>query len=267
MQHLIEWKDVKLKVLSPKTISDVYLASVRTVLKWAVENNRLQTNVAADVRLRVVKARRTREKGFTDVEAEAILRFARAYKPINLDNPANVELPQTTAAKRWTPFLSAFTGARISELTQLRKEDFRQEGDSIVMRITPDAGSVKSRQFRDVSLHRQLLQLGFMDFVHSSAAGPLFFLTKRRSASAILAQTVSGRVTRWLQESGLVPQGVGPSHGWRHRFKTVGQEEGIADRTLDAIQGHAGRTAGDKYGDVTVKAKARTIDKLPNYNL
>lgn len=267
MQNLIDWKDTKLGTLSPKTISDVYLASVRTVLKWAVENNRLDKNVAADVRLRVAKPRRTREKGFTDSEAVAILKFVRAYKPTLQDNPANMELPQTTAAKRWTPFLSAFTGARISELTQLRKEDFRREGDDIVMRITPDAGTVKSGQYRDVPLHRQLVQLGFMEFVEASAEGPLFFPAKRRSASAIPAQTVSGRVTKWLQDSGLIPEGVGPSHGWRHRFKTVGQEEGVADRTLDAIQGHAGRTAGDNYGDVTIKAKARAIEKLPDYAL
>ena len=36
---------------------------------------------------------------------------------------------------------------------------------------------------------------------------------------------------------------VAPMHGWRHRFKTVGMEAGIATRILDAIQGHAPRTA------------------------
>jgi site-specific recombinase XerD len=43
-------------------------------------------------------------------------------------------------------------------------------------------------------------------------------------------------------------------HGFRHRFKTIGLEAGISTRVLDAIQGHAARTAGDSYGDVTVKA-------------
>jgi site-specific recombinase XerD len=45
-------------------------------------------------------------------------------------------------------------------------------------------------------------------------------------------------------------------HGFRHRFKTIGLEAGISTRVLDAIQGHAARTAGDSYGDVTVKAMA-----------
>ncbi|OYR22261.1 hypothetical protein CEV33_4725 [Brucella grignonensis] len=34
---------------------------------------------------------------------------------------------------------------------------------------------------------------------------------------------------------------------------------------LDAICGHVGKTAGDNYGDVTVTAKARVINRFPNY--
>ena len=38
-------------------------------------------------------------------------------------------------------------------------------------------------------------------------------------------------------------------------------------RVIDAMQGHTGRTAGENYGDVTVIAKARVIDALPDYDL
>jgi hypothetical protein len=34
-------------------------------------------------------------------------------------------------------------------------------------------------------------------------------------------------------------------------------------RILDAIQGHGARTAGDSYGDVTVKAMAMAIERVP----
>ncbi len=54
------------------------------------------------------------------------------------------------AAKRWAPWLAAYTGARISELTQLRKEDVLVEGDIHFLRITPAAGLVKADQYRDV---------------------------------------------------------------------------------------------------------------------
>ena len=52
-------------------------------------------------------------------------------------------------------------------------------------------------------------------------------------------------------------------HGFRHRFKTVGMEASVPSRILDAIQGHAARTAGDSYGDVTVKAMAMAMERIP----
>lgn len=47
----------------------------------------------------------------------------------------------------------------------------------------------------------------------------------------------------------------------------AGLELEIAPRVIDAIQGHAGRTAGDNYGDVTLKARIGAIWKLPEYDL
>ena len=81
------------------------------------------------------------------------------------------------------------------------------------------------------------------------------------------ARVTSGRLSEWLNRNGLVPKGVQPSHGWRHRFKTLGRELGLSDRIVDAIQGHAGRTGGDGYGDVSILAMARVIDALPDYEL
>ncbi|MDF1600174.1 hypothetical protein PZ895_10335 [Mesorhizobium sp. YIM 152430] len=266
-QNLMDWRDARLKTLSAKTVGDVNLASVRTVLKWAVENDRLEENVAEKVRQQVPRKQLSREKGFTDQEALIILRAARNHKPTITDNAATTEHPATTAAKRWSPVLCAFSGARIGEIVQLRKEDFRKEGDVHVMRITPDAGTVKAGGYRDVPLHPQLIDMGFMDFVAASSGGPLFYPNRKGVKAASAARTVAGRISEWLQKLEIVPEGVSPSHGWRHRFKTVGREEGISDRTLDAIQGHAAKTAGDSYGDVTIRAKKAAIDKLPRYEI
>ena len=174
-------------------------------------------------------------------------------------------MPQTSAAKKWAPLICAFTGARISEVTQLRKKDIRIEGDIAVMRITPDAGKVKTRQYRDVPLHDQIIEKGFLEFVEGSADGPLFYPPMKGTRLADPAQTVSGRISNWLQKASVIPEGVSPNHGWRHAFKTVGREVEIDSRILDAIAGHAARTAGDDYGDVTILAKKRAIDRLPRF--
>lgn len=266
-KNLMDWRDEALKDLSPKTVADVYLAAVRTVLSLAVTNDRLPENVAQDVRQIAPNKVLTREQGFTLAEATKILKISVNYVPTQSNNPRTTESAQMSAAKKWAPLLCAFSGARISEITQLRKQDLRYEGDIVVMRITPAAGTVKSGNYRDVPLHPQVLDLGFMHFVDASGEGPLFFRSAKGKGSVQAARTVSGRISDWLRSLGVIPEGVAPSHGWRHRFKTVGLELGVSDRVLDAIQGHASRTAGDNYGDVTILARKAAIDRLPWFEL
>lgn len=52
---------------------------------------------------------------------------------------------------------------------------------------------------------------------------------------------------------------VAPNHAWRHRLKTISRDLGLDHRIIDAIQGHAPRTAGEDYGDTTVRAMALVI--------
>lgn len=258
-ENLLEWREALSETLSAKTIKDVYLAGVRAVLTWAKENGKIDDNPAADVRVRTPKAIRTREKGFTDAEALAILKLSRTYKP------GAKEGPTMTAVKQWLPILCAFTGARVAEIAQLRKEDVRQDGETAVIRITPDAGSVKTSVYRDVPLHQQIIDQGFLAFVKAAKDGPLFH--------DLLADPYEGarrngnRLSAWLAEKKVIPEGVQPNHAWRHRFKTIGREAEISDRVLDAIQGHAARTAGDSYGDVTIATKKKAIDRLKPYPL
>ncbi|MGP4752133.1 tyrosine-type recombinase/integrase [Agrobacterium pusense] len=262
---VLEWKDAKIKTLSPRTVKDVYLTAVNAVFNWAVSNDELTENPAGTVKLRVAQKVQNRPKGFTRDEATAILKFTLAYVPKQTDNPQTQEKPQTSAAKKWAPLICAFTGARISEITQLRKSDIRMEGEIPVMRITPDAGTVKTRKYRDVPLHSQIVEKGFLDFVNASPDGPLFYPPMNGKRTVDPAKTVSGRISNWLQKEKLIPDEVQPNHGWRHALKTTGREVEIDSRILDAITGHGSRTAGDDYGDVTVIAKKKAIDKLPSY--
>ncbi|WP_134682020.1 site-specific integrase [Paracoccus ravus] len=267
-RNLLDWRD-KLAVegKSPKTIADKYLASVRAIFRWAFENDRLSTNEAETVRQPIGKKQHSRERGYTTTEATAVLVASLQYRPAKSANPSNRESAHISAAKQWLPLLCAFTGARVTEMAQLRTEDIREEQCRWVLRVSPDAGSVKAGGYRDVPIHRQVVELGFIDFARSAKNGPLFHAGKTSSGYLKAARATAGRVSQWLQNSDLVPEGVQPSHGWRHRFKTQARELGQSDRIADAIQGHAGRSASDDYGDVSIVAKARLIDALPGYQI
>lgn len=266
-KNLLDWRDQLLVTLSAKTVSDMYLSAVRSLFQWAHDNERLPENPAATVKQPKPKTQRARESGYTDAEAVAVLKRTRSYEP-NADQYGRVrETPEAVNAKQWVPILCAFSGARVSEITQLRKEDVRQEGDRRVIRITPDAGTMKAGHFRDVPLHRQVIAEGFIRFVDAAENGPLFHNGKEPEKFAAKAVRMTNQVGTWLQESGLVPAGIWPNYAWRHRFKTQARDNGADIRVVDAIQGHAGRTASDGYGDVSLIAKARVIDALPDYPL
>ena len=257
----VRWKDHLLQDKSPKTVRDFYVATARAAFSWAVDNLHVKENPFAGMKVRFAKKTVNREKGFNDTEALEILKAARRYKG------GKKEHPTMTAAKRWSPVLAAYNGARIGELMQLRKEDVRENGGIRFLRITPEAGSVKSREFRDVPLHSHVIALGFWDFVKASAEGPLFYKDGVRKGVKPPAQIVGDRVASWVRSLKIIEGDVAPNHGWRHRLKSVGREIGMDGRVLDAIQGHAARTAGDDYGNVSLKAKQRAIEMLPTYDL
>lgn len=247
------------KVPSAKTVKDSDLSALKAVFDWAVRNGRCKENPATGVTIKLAKPPRLRSKGLTDDEAKALLSAARALKRGN-------EREKTFAAKRWVPWLFAFTGARVGELGQLRKQDVFQRDDIWIIRITPEAGTVKTNEAREIPLHQQVVDLGFPDFVAACADGHLFLNVEADANPLGALQGLKNRLAEFGRTI-VKDTNVAPNHGWRHRFKTVGMEAGIPPRILDAIQGQAARTVADTYGDVTLKTMAAEIWKLPYYHL
>jgi integrase len=241
--------------ISPRTVKDTDLGGLRAVFGWAVANHRLPSNPAVGITVKLSKPVKLRSKGFSDREATAILSAATNLKRAG-------EQPRTFAAKRWVPWLSAYMGARVGELAQLRKQDVRQEDGHWVITITPEAGTVKTNEARDVVIHPHLVEQGFVDFVAASPPGHLFLKVSKEGEVRGPLRGLKNRLAEFARAIVTDPN-VAPNHGWRHRFKTVGMKAGIAPRILDAIQGHAPSSAGDSYGDVTIGTQAAAIGRLP----
>jgi len=174
-EDVLRFKDHRLATINPRngkpisarTVNDSDLSGLKTVFEWAVRNRKMAANPAKGVTIKVGKRQKLRSKGLTDAEAIAILTVAAAHD-------VGREQPQTRAAKRWVPWLLAYTGARLGEIAQLRKQDLTQEGSHWAVTITPDAGTVKTNEARTVVLHEHLVELGFCAFVSAAPAGHLF---------------------------------------------------------------------------------------------
>ncbi|WKA29344.1 tyrosine-type recombinase/integrase [Bradyrhizobium roseum] len=241
---MLAFKDARLKVVTAKSLKDGDLPGIRSVFGWAVDNRKLTKNPADAVKVKSEKKKRTRSKGFTDDEAKAIFKACLGYvrKP--------KEDSKTAAAKRWAPLIAAYTGCRIAEALQLRKEDIRNESGHYIFDLNPLAGSIKSGSYRLVPVHQHLIELGLLSFIDGSDHGPLF------------AKGSYKRVTD-LVRTVATDERIQPNHAWRHRLKTISRNLGLDHRVVDCIQGHAARTSGEDYGDVTVTAMARVISAIP----
>ncbi len=236
------------------------------------------------------------EKGFTDTGAKAILRHALQYKR------GRTEKAKTAAANRWVPWLMAYSGARVGEVAQLRKQDVHRHAAGFwFLRLVPEAGTMKTNEARDVPLHFHLIEQGFIrDVVESAPDGHLFLDPRGATGSGsktagkpkrsrvrdgitggsgkaasrtddprgILGplQGLKNRLQEFVREIVRDPE-VQPQHGWRHRVKAVAFDVGIQERVIDEIQGHAPRHEGGRYGTVALETKQAAIERLPRYSV
>jgi integrase len=247
---------------APVTVHRIWLLACRTVFAFAVGKKLIGRNPFIGWNVTVPKKIRTREtKAFTELEIDTILHAASA---IDVRSKGG-------AAKRWCPWLAAYSGARMGELTQLRGVDIDIARHA--MTITPEAGTVKTKETRTVPLHDHLIEQGFLDYVKANGNGPLFCTepdgavragtaTKRVKARAVTARE---HLATWVRSLGVNDPELSPNHAWRHTFKAIGSRCQISDKTLDFIVGHAPATVGNKYGEPTLDDKTHELRKFPRY--
>lgn len=261
------WKDTLVTIKRRAvTVDAVWLPAAKTVFAWGVSQKHVRSNPFTSVKIDVPKAIVLREEGkaFKPEEAQVILRASTAITNTKDAFPR---------AKRWAMWLCAYSGARSGEITQLRGIDVTKRGGFYVMKLTPEAGSIKTSNARTVPLHEHLIAQGFIEFVRAQGDGPLFYNV--RAAKDAEADPLNpdqapsiktrGRLGYWVRELGITDPEVGPTHGWRHLFQQIADRVGIAEKISDRITGHAPASTGRKYGPATVEDMAEALKKFPRY--
>jgi integrase len=248
-----------------QTVATVWKTALKTVFAWAVGEKLIGRNPFTDVKISVPRRTVEREtKAFTSEEAETILAASLAYK-----TPKTVD----ERARRWVPWLCAYTGARAGEITQLRGSDILQRGADHFAKLSPSAGKMKTRTARTVPIHEHLVEQGFMSFVEAMGNGPLFYAPPRvRPAGEAEpvqspAERTRARLGDWVRSLGITDPELSPNHAWRHTFKARAERYGMSERYSDAITGHAPPTAGRAYGKPTPEDLAHAMRSFPRYTL
>jgi integrase len=252
---------------SAETVREAWLAASRSVFSWAARHKHVHKNPFIGIKVDVRRKARNREtKAFRPDEATIILTASLAY-----------EHPKTAhdRARRWAMWLCAYTGARSGEITQLRGIDVEQRGDFHVLKLTPDAGTIKTRKTRIVPIHEHIIEQGFLDMVRQVGTGPLFYnpaKTPRADVDPLKpsrspAATARAHLSTWVRKLGVKDPEVSPTHAWRHTFKQMAARTGISENVHDEITGHAPASEGRKYTTPTVEDMAAALKKFPRYDV
>ncbi|MDP4024160.1 hypothetical protein Q8W71_16140 [Methylobacterium sp. NEAU 140] len=248
--------------LSPRAARDVHKAALSSVYGWATTKATLtgiKANPAAGVGIKVVKARATRPKGLTDIEAHRLVEAALAVHVVEAQ-------PRTLpAARRWATLVCFYTGSRIGAVAQLRSEDVSVRPDGATIQFTPDAGEGIKGDARVVPVHPRLIELGFLTFVEAAPVGPLFYNpSQRRRADARISQgdLVARELAEWAGKIVAAPDLGKVLHAIRHRFMTCCRHAGIEEQYVEAIAGHAPGSQNREYGEFPIAVLARELLRL-----
>lgn len=266
-RDVVGYKDKRLEDISPKTgkpisartINDSELSGLKTVFGWGVKQHLIPDNPAKGIAVSYTRPVIARSKGFTDEEAVALLRHALNHRRVNN------ETEKIANAKRWVPWVCAYTGARVGEIVQMRKQDLIKRGGCWFIVITPDAFAVKGRQYRHIPIHPHLVETGFVVFVQSQTDGYLFLSPNAQGEVSGAWNAAKNRLQEFARQI-ITDLNVKPNHGWRHRFITLGRRHGMSQEIRRMITGHRGEGIDEQdYGDP--EGLYREICKLPAYKV
>jgi integrase len=243
LPELAEWgREHPAVVKVTATTVNKQLGAVQAVALWARDKGGM---VPDDVpwadpfsRMRLRAEEPTRES-FTPEELKAVF-----------GGPVFIEGARPTGGKGeaafWLPLLALFTGARHSELAGLTVENVDTEsfGAPVIM-ITKDRSRGKRLKTqgsqRAVPLHKELLRLGFLEFVSAvrdnyGANSWLFPEIAPDKAGALKGWT------KWFSRYIRDREVESPDkvfHSFRHGFKDALRAGGVGEDVIDALTDHS----------------------------
>lgn len=216
---------------------------------------------------------------FTDINPFKAIRFRKqrkdseaknAYTAKDLQKIFSTEIHAKRKFKHayyyWLPLLAILTGARLNELCQLYKSDICQREGIWVIQIDDRHEGQKLKNLtsrRIIPIHRQLIELGFIEYLHSIEHKRVFpELKDSRDGFGSAASKWYGRFKTKLGFS----RGH-DFHSFRHTVATQFKCKQVSHIAAGAILGHTlNNITYDRYGkelDVSQLQEVINLIELP----
>ena len=169
-------------------------------------------------------------------------------------------------ATYWLPVLALYHGFRAGELCQLDKADLVQREGIACLRIRPSfeddgAKSVKTAESEHiVPLHKEVIRLGFIEYVKTLKGAKMFPLIKPDSRGRW-----SGDYSKWF---GRYRRSIGLDQRWTdfhslcHGWKSVARGAEMPEDMHDEISGHDNASVDRSYGRYPIPVLKKHLDRV-----
>ncbi|MCA3190964.1 site-specific integrase [Cupriavidus sp.] len=238
-QTIIAYRDKLLDEGKAVGTINTRLSFIRILLGIAKDRGLVEINHADDTALaedrRAVDAR----KPYSAEQAEAVM-------------AATAGMKEARPAMYWLPRLARWTGARLNELHQLRKDDI-QTRDAVPGLMITDEGEhgngVDMRLKNQGS--RRWVPLAepvrdFAEWAEEQPDGPLF--PAKPNKYGIVSDAFSKSYGRFLREVLKIKDSRITFHSWRHGFADMCRAAGVAPEVRMALMGHTESGVSGLYG-------------------
>lgn len=189
-------------------------------------------------------SRTTTRRIWTDAEIAKLFYALRSFPQERLPKQAGSD------AAYWLPFLAIYTGARLSELAQLKPTDLVEKPDGYWLNITDSAPDQKLKTVaakRSIPVHQVLIDGGLITYakrLQDAQATSMWPLLPTRAGKA--GGYFSNWFGRYLKAQGFAGLDF---HSLRHTFRTKLVIANVPESVIDRIMGHsvAGNVGKARY--------------------
>jgi integrase len=253
------------------TVNSVDMVAIRSLFGWACNPDEhdpakgplLLLNPALPIKIKTKTAMGITGKdhpGFFDSEWRSILQAAT-------ETVVGNETPAFDRARKWVPWIAAYTGRRITSICGLTCERFVTLQGVPCIVFPPEKGISKPSH---VPLHPHLLEEGLLELVKSIGEGPLFHQLP------LIPEHVRRHLVSWIKTSvGITRKEVSPNHAWRSTFISIANDPEATGGTIPSAHvlffaGHTMRGLGvgkEFYDRPPVSSLAASMARFPRYDL
>lgn len=257
------------KCTAQKTAKD-HFNSVKALLNFARDHLGWLDETADPWKAHTVTVKKSRPRQPWSSESLAKLFGSPVFTAYALPSTANAG----GAAAYWVPLLGLYTGARQSELCQLRTADVIDTADGLVLNIVSDAGdddeespetSTKTASSqRRVPVHSELIRLGFADYVQDmrEAGQARLFPAVRFAPGRRAGEYFSDWFSEYRRACGVTKR-YEDFHAFRHTSRTRLTDAGVEGLISSALMGHSeGGGTGRKVYDHSIMTLRPNLERL-----